>query len=148
MVPEQIEREVVVDAPVERVWAVITEPGHIGAWFGDGGVEIDLRPGGNVVFRWQKDGSFHGTIERVEPQRFFSYRWTHRAEEQPRDGNTTLVELRLSAEGNGTRLRVVESGFNALDIPEAEQARNAAMNAEGWRKELDELREYARQLAA
>ena len=46
MVPEQIERETVIAAPVERVWALLTEAEHLGRWFGDSGAEIDLRPGG------------------------------------------------------------------------------------------------------
>ena len=46
MVPDQIERETVIAAPVERVWALLTEAEHLGRWFGDAGAEIDLRPGG------------------------------------------------------------------------------------------------------
>jgi uncharacterized protein YndB with AHSA1/START domain len=29
VVPEQIEREIVIDAPVERAWAMLTEAEHI-----------------------------------------------------------------------------------------------------------------------
>ena len=39
----QIEREVVIDAPVEVVWRTITEPEHIRQWFADR-VELLLEP--------------------------------------------------------------------------------------------------------
>ena len=39
-IPDQIEREVVIDAPVERVWALITAAEHVGAWFSEAGAGI------------------------------------------------------------------------------------------------------------
>jgi uncharacterized protein YndB with AHSA1/START domain len=60
MVPDKIEREIVIDAPVERVWSVVTEAQHIGRWFGDVGAEIDLRPGGAFRCSWDKYGTVHG----------------------------------------------------------------------------------------
>jgi uncharacterized protein YndB with AHSA1/START domain len=148
MVPEQIEREVVVAAPVERVWAALTQAEHIGRWFGDAGAEVDLRPGGSLVCHWAHYGSVHAVIERVEPQRFFSYRWARPAGAEPRDGNSTLVEFTLTPEGEGTRLRVVESGFRTLESSDEEQAKYAEGNVEGWKMELGELQEYATRLAA
>lgn len=146
MAPAQIEREIMVDAPLERVWAVLTEPAHIAGWFGDR-AEVYPRPGGAAAFHWDSDGTFLATVDRVEPPTFFSYRWAHKADEQPREGNSTLVELTLSPEGNGTRLSVVETGFDTLDVPEAERIRNAELNTLGWLEELDEMREYAQRLA-
>ena len=35
MVPERIEREIVIDAPLEVVWSIVTEPAHVGSWFSD-----------------------------------------------------------------------------------------------------------------
>ena len=54
---DQIERETTIEAPVERVWALLTEPEHVGRWFGDAGAEIDLRPGGEMVMRWAEHGA-------------------------------------------------------------------------------------------
>ncbi len=142
MVPEQIERDIFVAAPVERVWAALTESEHVGTWFGDAGAEVDLRPGGALVIRWKEYGSYHARVERVEPRRLFSYRGARSADEEPRAGNSTLVEFTLSPEGDGTRLRVVESGFSGLDGTAEEQAEYAEGNTEGWTLELDELRAY------
>jgi uncharacterized protein YndB with AHSA1/START domain len=30
------ERDILISAPIERVWAVATEPEHVGVWFGSG----------------------------------------------------------------------------------------------------------------
>ena len=75
MVTDQIERETVINAPVDPVWELITEAEHLGRWFGDAGAEIDLRPGGAMVLRWAEDGTSHGRVVAVEPRTRFSYRW-------------------------------------------------------------------------
>jgi uncharacterized protein YndB with AHSA1/START domain len=67
--------------------------------------------------------------------------------EEPVEGNSTLVEFTLRSEGDGTRLRVVESGFASLDTTEEQRARNHKGNTEGWRHETGELREYAEQVS-
>lgn len=146
MVPKQIEREVAIDAPVERVWALLTEAEHIGVWFGDAGAEIDLRPGGTMDVRWSEHGSSKARIERVEPTSFFSYRWAPFRDPggaEPGEGNSTLVEFTLTPDGAGTRLRVVESGFDRLACSPEQQAENAEGNTRGWIAELDELVAYA-----
>jgi uncharacterized protein YndB with AHSA1/START domain len=97
---------------------------------------------------WKEHGTYHARIERIEPERLFSYRWARLPDEQPGASNSTLVELTLTPEGNGTRLRVVESGFTALDLPESEQAEWAAENVEGWSGGFATLKEHAERQAA
>ena len=146
----QIERETVIAAPVERVWEVLTEAKHVGRWFSDAGAEIDLRPGGAIVLRWAEMGVGRARVVDVDPPRRFTYRWAAIREhwgEEPDDRNSTLVEFTLTPEGDGTRLRVVESGFASLATSEEQRARNHASNTGGWRQELDELREHAAKVA-
>jgi uncharacterized protein YndB with AHSA1/START domain len=142
MVPEQIEREILIDAPLEAVWGIVTEPEHVGTWFSNAAT-VDLRPGGDIVLTWDEHGVYRARVEKVEPPHLFSFRWARPAGAEVAEGNSTLVEFRLAAEGDGTRLHVVESGFPALDGTEEEKARYASGNREGWAAELDELREYA-----
>lgn len=146
MATDRVEREIVISAPRERVWAVLTEPGHVARWFGDL-VEIDLRPGGRAVFGWTEYGSHEARIERVEPPGFFSYRWAHQAGDPVAGDTSTLVEFTLEQAGSGTRLRVVETGFATLA---GEEDRSTAVeeNTTGWRNELGELKEYAQRAAA
>ena len=151
MVPDQIERETVIDAPVERVWELITEPEHVGRWFGDAGAEIDLRPGGEMVIRWAEHGANHGRVVAVEPHTRFSYRWAPFSDpggEEPVDGNSTLVEFTLAPEGDGTLLRVVETGFASLAGSDELRRQNHAGNTRGWQQEIGELRDYAAKVVA
>jgi len=148
MVPEQIEREIVIEAPVERIWAMLTEAELIQQWFAFDGATIDPRPGGSLVMTWKEHGTYHARIERFEPERLFSYRWARLPDEQPGAGNSTLVEFTLTPEGSGARLRVVESGFAELDLPESEQAEWAAGNVEGWNGGFATLKDFAERQAA
>ena len=141
MVPDRIEREVLIDAPPARVWEIVTEPEHVGRWFSDS-AEIDLRPGGEAALTWEEHGTARAWVEKVEPPHLFSFRWARPVGAEPRRGNSTLVELSLSAEGDGTRLRVVESGFRELEWSEEEKSRYAEENTKGWEHELGELQEY------
>lgn len=142
-----IEREILVAAPVERVWDVLTNPRHVAHWFGEH-AEIEPRPGGSARFEWEGHGVFKATVVRFDPPGHFAYRWANRAGDEPVAGSSTLVEFTLEPSGNGTRLRVVESGFETLTLPDAEQRRAVEENTQGWRNELDELRVYAEQLTA
>jgi uncharacterized protein YndB with AHSA1/START domain len=147
-VPDQIEREVVIDAPIERVWALITEARHFGAWFADSGAEIDLRPGGAMTLSWEEHGTVRARVERVEPPRLFSYRWANAIDAEPVDGHSTLVEFSLSAEDAGTRVRVVESGFASLDTSDEDRRRQIDDNTEGWAIQLRNLSEQASRTVA
>ena len=146
-VPDQIEREVVIEAPVERVWALLTEAEHVGTWFSEAGAEIDLRPGGAMRLSWEEHGSAEARIERVEPERLFAFRWPLFGETLA-DGNSTLVEFTLAPEGAATRVRVVESGFGELAVSADQQRRHAEENTEGWQGELSHLAEHAARVTA
>ena len=141
MIPERIEREVLIEAPIDVVWAVLTEPEHVAGWFSDS-AEIDLRPDGDATFTWREHGSALAWVERVEPPRLFAFRWVRPVGQEQRRESSTLVEFTLAEEGDRTRLSVVESGFPELAWPEDAKARYADENTEGWQRELDELRDY------
>jgi len=147
MATDRIEREIVINAPQDRVWAVLTEADHVAGWFGDS-AEVDLRPGGKMVFGWKDFGNYHARVERVEPPGFFSYRWARARGAEPVAGNSTLVEFTLTPDGPRTRLRVVETGFASLDASEEEKGTAVKENTEGWISELGELQEYAERTSA
>jgi uncharacterized protein YndB with AHSA1/START domain len=148
---DSIEREVVIDAPVDRVWKLVTEAEHLGRWFGDAGAEVDLRPGGAMELRWAQHRASRGRVEAVEPPRLFVFRWAPYEDPSgvdPTDDNSTRVEFTLTEEGDGTRLRVVESGFESLVTSEEQRQKNLEDNTEGWRLELAELQDYAGKVSA
>jgi uncharacterized protein YndB with AHSA1/START domain len=144
----QIERETMIAAPVERVWSLLTEAEHVGDWFCDAGAEIDLRPGGAMVLRWTEHGTTHAQVVDVEPHRRFSYRWAAEAESEQIEGNSTLVEFTLDATDEGTRLRVVESGFEELAVTDEQRRARVEDNTEGWEIQLGRVRERAESVTA
>ena len=152
MTQDRIERGVRIAAPIERVWAVLTEPEHVGDWFGQGKpTEIDLRPGGVMVLDHGEHGTYPTTIVTVEPPHTFSYRW---ASAYPGEGatedNSTLVEFTLTrADDDATLLHMVESGFAALTIPPARvSSAGYDSHSSGWTEVVEKFRVYAEGLAA
>jgi uncharacterized protein YndB with AHSA1/START domain len=138
---DSIEREVQIDAPVETVWSIVTEPQNITRWFATE-AEVDLRPGGDLVFRFDSGVDGVGVVEKVEPPRLFAFRWI--SPEPGRDmvaaqGHYTTVEFTLQPQGDGTLLRVVESGFAALEGTAAENAALAEQHEGGWAMFLERL---------
>jgi uncharacterized protein YndB with AHSA1/START domain len=135
-----IEREVMVAAEPERVWAVLTEARHLAEWFAIDGAELELKPGGRMVLRWKEHGEFRGVVERVEPPRVFSFRWALMAGEEPVAGNSTVVEFTLRREAGGTGVRVVERGFEGLTGIARERA--VQENVRGWEDAFRSLERY------
>jgi uncharacterized protein YndB with AHSA1/START domain len=136
VVPDSIEREVILPVPPARVWAALTRADQLGAWFGTR-AEVDLRPGGEVAFTWDAAAgprTSRGVIETIEPTRRFAFRW----QANPGEAPMTLVDFTLEPHVEGTRLRVVESGF--ASIPP--QLRTHEGHVEGWNRELADLAEY------
>lgn len=133
-----IEREVLIEAPVDVVWRTITEPDQIVLWFADS-AELVAEPGAHGYLGFGDQGG-PLVVEAVEPPTRFAFRWNHPRGEEPAAGNSMLVEFTLAADGaERTRLRVVESGHELRAWPEAEQRRYAEEHREGWSRFLDRL---------
>lgn len=148
MTVDRIEREIAIAAPIERVWAVVTEAAHLGAWFGNGGpAEIDLWPGGRIAFNHGPHGPIPARIEKIDRPHHFSYRWVViGSDEEPADGNSTLADFTLTEDGAGTLLRMVESGFTGLSGAEDVVRHRYEANSAGLPRILQALRRYTEQL--
>ena len=81
----------------------------------------------------------------MEPPHRFAVRWPLDLGRDATAGNATRVEFSLKAEGGGTRLTVVESGFAGLDLPEDDARARYDDHREGWRSEIGELEGYVAQ---
>ena len=143
---DRIERQVLICAPRSRVWRALTDPKEFGAWFG---VEVNgaFAPGARVRGRITQKGYEHltwdMTIDRMEPERLFSWRWHPYAVESGIDYSAeppTLVAFELDDAEGGTRLTVVESGFD--DVPLARRAKAYRMNSEGWTIQTGAIERY------
>lgn len=98
----EIKRELTLPASREEVWEALTEPALIEEWLADE-VELDLRAGGEVVFRYEGGEERQGSVEEVVEEERLRIRW--RRESWPQ----TCVEFVLADAAAGTRLVVVES---------------------------------------
>jgi uncharacterized protein YndB with AHSA1/START domain len=143
VISDSIERDVLIEAPVDVVWSVITEPAKITRWFSDL-AELDLRPGGAGTLTWvEHDHVAPLVVEAIDAPHRFAFRWVHPEGETPREGNSTLVEFTVAAEGDGrTRLRVVESGLDALDWDPERKAEFRDDHDRGWQQNLGDLVAY------
>lgn len=148
MTEDRIERETLIAAPLERVWSLVAEPGF---WVAD---KASLpgtvaREGESMLAKNAEYGDFPVRVEKVRPPTYLAYRWASAFPGQElREDNSTLVEFTLTAEGDKTRLRVVESGFAALAAAEELRDQAVADNSGGWPQELDALKTRAEQPSA
>ena len=95
-----------------------------------------------------EDMVFELTIEKMEPERFFSFRWHPHAIERGVDYSTeptTLVAFELAEAAGGIELTVTESGFDR--IPLARRAKAFAANEGGWAIQVKQIEKYLEQTA-
>ncbi len=135
-VPDELRRDVVVNASRQRVWQVLTEPDQLAMWFPTRSAEMDLRPGGAARFSWE-DSTDEAIIDVVAHLERLVFRW--RPEGLDRPYTTVSITLTDAAEG-GTHVVLVESGFASLPAQIYEQSYEG--NDKGWAVELAELKAY------
>ncbi len=132
-----ITRSIDIAAPITKVWSALTEADLIAQWLGDS-AELDPVAGGTGFFGWSEHGKFRVRVEQADKPRLLVYRWAREEDTDPVPGNSTTVRIELCEIDGGTRLALVESGFEELANPEAAHAENQG----GWTAELGELVEF------
>ena len=143
---DRIEKKVKLRAPRSRVWRAIATAEEFGAWFGVK-LEGPFAEGATVRGKITHPGYEHLTmemlVERIEPERYFAYRWHPYAIETSIDYSSepsTLVEFRLDEADGGTVLTIVESGFDR--IPLARRAEAFRMNDGGWTEQAKNIERH------
>jgi uncharacterized protein YndB with AHSA1/START domain len=141
-----IEREIHVEATPAVVFEVVSNPAHVRQWWSDE-AEFSPVPGapgrigfdqGDNVMLWEKF-----TVVDAIPHRLFSFRWTHPEGSNAAEDNSYLVTFELEAAGNGTMLRLTETGFRERGWDEAKVAEEHASHVSGWDSFLPRLPTYA-----
>jgi uncharacterized protein YndB with AHSA1/START domain len=137
---DRIEKTIVLKAPRARVWRALSDAKEFGVWFRvdlDGPFVEGATVRGRITYPGYEHLTMEVVVDRIEPQRLFSYRWHPYAVEPGVDYSaepTTLVEFRLEDVPGGTRLTVVESGFDR--IPAARREEAFRMNEGGWAEQM------------
>ena len=143
---DRIEKVIELASPVSRVWRALTDHEEFGRWFR---VRLDgpFKPGvistGQMTYPGYEHYPWLATVERMDQERLFSFRW-HDFDEKSgvdvADQPTTLVEFRLDAIANGTRLSIRESGF--ASIPNPRRLEILRGNTEGWNIQAQNIAAY------
>lgn len=154
---DRIEKRIVLQAPIERVWRAVSDSREFGQWFGvelDGPFVEHQRLTGKVA-PTQVDAEvakaqepYAGTkfaieVERIEAPHRLAFRWHPFALERDVDYSnepTTLIVFELRQQGKATLLTITESGFDR--IPLARRAKAFAANEKGWAMQAKLIEKY------
>lgn len=154
---DRIEKKVLLRAPRQRVWRAISDAKEFGTWFGvrfDGPFAADRPMIGKIVptavdpevaklQEPHKGMAFEFAVDRIEPQKLFSFRWHPYAVDSSVDYTnepSTLVVFELQEVAGGTLLTLTESGFDR--IPIERRAKAFAANEGGWTHQLKLIEKY------
>ena len=143
---DRIEKRIVLHAPRSRVWRAIANAEEFGAWFGvkfEGGFVEGATIRGKITYPGYEHLTMEMRVERIDPERYFAYRWHPYAIDPAADYSSepmTLVEFRLDDAGGGTLLTIVESGFE--QIPVARRAEAFKMNDQGWTEQTRNIEHH------
>jgi uncharacterized protein YndB with AHSA1/START domain len=143
---DRIEKTTQLRAPRARVWRALADAAEFGSWFGvrlEGSFAVGQRITGNITHPGYEHLTMELLVERLDEGRLFSFRWHPYAIDPEIDYSTeptTLVEIRLDDADGGTRLTVVESGFDR--IPPGRRVDAFRMNEGGWQAQLANVQRH------
>ena len=142
----RVEKRIELNAPVSRVWRALTDHREVGEWFQ---VKLDgpFAPGqlsrGRITYPGYEHVQWEATVQKMEPERLFSFTWHPYAVDPNIDYSqepTTLVEFKLEPKAGGTVLSITESGFDA--IPKDRRFEAFRMNDEGWAEQMTNIERH------
>ena len=147
--PDRIEKQIELKAPLARVWRALTDYREFGEWFR---VKLDgpFAPGqpstGHITYPGYEHLQWHAVVQKMEPERLFSFTWhpygidpnVDYSKETP-----TLVEFRLEKTKTGTLLTLTETGFDRIPADRRIEAFRA--NEGGWTEQMKNIESYVAQ---
>ena len=144
---DRIEKQVILKAPPARVWQALSNAEEFGQWFGVNYAGQSFVEGRDAAGRMTNpdfsDFTMTVTIERMVPERLMSFRWRPYPLDQTRDYSAepkTLVEFTIEPHGEGTLLRVSETGFDGIPADRRDEA--FRMNEGGWEAQMEQIRKH------
>ena len=146
---DRIEKQIDLKAPVSRVWRALTDYREFGEWFRvklEGPFVAGEAAGGFITWPGYEHLRMEVVVQKIEPERFFSYTW-HPYSIDPKvdysQETPTLVEFTLEKSAKGTLLKVTESGFDK--IPSGRRAEAFRMNDNGWTQQVKNIESHVAQ---
>jgi uncharacterized protein YndB with AHSA1/START domain len=162
MSTDVIRKEILLKAPAARVWRALSDAQEFGRWFGfrlDGQFQPGAKMTGVIVGTEVDDEvrkaqkQYEGKrvelqVERMEPEKVFSFRWHPNATDESKDYSaepTTLVEFTMQQTPDGVNLTLTESGFETIPLERRAQAFSS--NDHGWSVMVPIIGKYVAQQA-
>ena len=140
---DRIEKSIELKAPVARVWRALTDYREFGEWFRvrlDGPFVAGSVSRGNITWPGYEHLVWEVAVQKIEPERVFSFTWHPYAVDPKVDYSAeppTLVEFTLKPVEGGTQLTVVESGFEKVPLHRREEA--FMRNEGGWSQQMKNI---------
>ena len=139
---DRIEADVVIDASIEAVWAMVSEPGW---WINDGPLgDHEVTLGDDGVYTVADPDAGEWLVEKADedPMDVVSFRWYPLAGDELPDESVARVEVSLSDEAGATAVHVEESGLSSLGDDE-DEARRLCEDEQGmWEEVLAQLKAH------
>ena len=147
-----IKREIHVEATPEVVYQVISRPEHLREWWPDE-AELEPVPGATGVISFGDPSTPAAqvvpvTVVEADPPRRFSFRWVYDASEVATPANSLLVTFDLVPSGEGTLLRLTETGFREKGWEAAILEEQYREHVTGWDYFLPRLVTYVTRLVS
>jgi len=131
-----LEREVYIAASPEVVFEVVSRPEHVREWWPDE-ASYDLTPGTAGQIRFGDPEAGGGvvpfTVVDVRPPESFTFRWTDQ---------DLLVTFSLTPSGEGTLLKLTETGFREAGWERAVLEETYREHEQGWDHFLPRIAPY------
>lgn len=145
-ITDRIEEAILLRVSRDRVWSALTDAQEFGDWFG---AKLDraFAPGayvrGSITEPGYEGMPLEMAVEHLEVPRLFSWRWHPYALDPETDYSAespTLVVCELEEVPDGTRLTLVESGFDAIPASRREEAYR--MHRQGWAAQMKNIERH------
>ena len=143
---DRIEKAIDLAVPVERVWRAISDHEEFGAWFRvklEAPFAVGKEARGQINHPGYEHVTWKANVMAIDPPTSFAFTWhpygidpdVDYTKEEP-----TLVEFKLTPIAIGTRLEIVESGFDQVPV----HRRDAAfrMNDGGWTQQAQNIKAH------
>ena len=143
---DKIERQIDLKAPVERVWHALTDHRQFGEWFRvalEGPFVVGQVARGRITHKGYEHVVWQARVVAIERPSRFAFTWHPYAVKPDVDYSNeepTLVEFRLAAIAQGTRLTITESGFDRIPAERRDEA--LRMNGSGWTQQIENIRAH------
>ncbi|MCX8281847.1 SRPBCC family protein [Phyllobacterium sp. 0TCS1.6C] len=143
---DRIEKQIELNAPIEKVWQALTDHEAFRAWFR---VKLDApfaageTSTGHITYPGHEHLKWQAHVVKVEKPHAFAFTWHPYAVDPDYDYSAeqpTLVEFTLKPHKSGTLLTVVESGFDG--VPEKRRDEAMRSNEGGWEEQMKNIKAY------